>query len=251
MIAPAPPEGELSIVLFDLDDTLFAHREAVDAGITAHRATLDSATFAADDASEIRRWHELEEQHYHRYLTGEIDFLGQRRARARDFVAAYGIDLDEAASQRWYDGYYLGYEKAWALHEDALLCLDELRVAIPGVRFGLITNGELEYQAQKVEAVGLHPHIEHLVATGEVGITKPDARIFHHACTLFGVAPATAVYVGDRLHTDAIGAARAGLTGVWLDRLGSASQEELAAAAASGVAVIRTLHELAPLLSSH
>lgn len=243
------PSSTPSLVLFDLDDTLFAHREAVDLGITVHRATLDSARFATNDAAEVTRWHALEEQHYHRYLSGELDFLGQRRARAHDFVAAYGIELDEAASERWYNEYYLEYENAWALHDDALPCLDELRHTIPGVRFGLITNGELDYQAPKVMTVGLDPHIEHLISSGDLGITKPDARIFHHACEIFGVAPSCAAYIGDRLHTDAIGAARAGLTGVWVDRLGSATEEDVAAAAASGVIVIRTLRELASALT--
>ena len=32
--------GGIRVVLFDLDDTLFAHREAVEAGIAAHRAAL-------------------------------------------------------------------------------------------------------------------------------------------------------------------------------------------------------------------
>ncbi|MEO7350074.1 MAG: HAD family hydrolase [Terrimesophilobacter sp.] len=241
---------QLSLVLFDLDDTLFAHREAVDLGITAHRASLDSAAFDPDDASEIRRWHELEEQHYHRYLSGEIDFLGQRRARARDFVAAYGIDVDDAGAQRWYEEYYRDYERAWALHPDTLPCLDELRRTIPGVRFGLITNGERDYQTEKVEALGLTPHIEHLVTSGEFGITKPDARIFHHACALFDVAPVRAAYIGDRLHTDAIGAADAGLTGVWLDRRGSATETELAEAAASGVIVLHSLSELLTSLTA-
>lgn len=247
MVPHTPPP---SLVLFDLDDTLFAHRRAVDFGITAHRATLDSDNFAPDDATEIARWYALEEEHYHRYLSGELDFLGQRRARVRDFVAAYGITLNEAESERWYDDYYLDYENAWTLHDDALPCLEELRRTIPGVRFGLITNGELKYQAPKVEAVGLEPHMEHLIASGELGITKPDARIFHHACALFGIEPSSAAYIGDRLQTDAIGASRADLTGVWLDRPGTATVDELATAAASGVSVIRTLDDLPRILTS-
>ena len=38
--------------------------------------------------------------------------------------------------------------------------------------------------------------------------------------------------MGDRLRTDAIGAAEAGLLGVWIDRPGVATDAELAAAAA-------------------
>lgn len=72
-IPSAPP----SLVLFDLDDTLLEHRAAVDLGITVHRATLNTENFAPDDAAEVARWHELEEKHYHRYLSGERStFLG-------------------------------------------------------------------------------------------------------------------------------------------------------------------------------
>jgi putative hydrolase of the HAD superfamily len=50
---------------------------------------------------------------------------------------------------------------------------------------------------------------------------KPEPEIFLHACAVFGVAPNEAAYVGDRLVTDAGGAVRAGLTGVWLNRSGA------------------------------
>ncbi|TFB80858.1 HAD family hydrolase [Terrimesophilobacter mesophilus] len=238
-----------SLVLFDLDDTLFAHTEAVGLGVKAHRSALGGAFADADETAELARWHALEEEHYHRYLAGDIDFLEQRRARVRGFVAPYGIELDDVAADGWYGDYYLEYERAWALYDDTLPCLDALNEALPGVRFGVVTNGELDYQSLKVTAVGLDRLFEHLIASGELDFAKPDARIFEHACSVFGVEPGSAAYVGDRLHTDAIGAANAGLTGVWLDRAGTASAEDLAAATASGVAVIRTLTELPQLLS--
>ncbi|HEV7742471.1 MAG TPA: HAD family hydrolase [Pseudolysinimonas sp.] len=232
------------VVLFDLDDTVFAHRESVEAGIAAHRTTLGGALAAADRANEFARWNALEELHYHRYLTGELDFLQQRRERARGFLKPYGVQLDDAAADEWFDRYLVHYESTWTLHADTLPCLEALRPA----RFGVITNGSLPFQAAKIDGVGLSPWIEHVIASGEVGIAKPDPRIFHIACGVFEVEPAEAVYVGDRLHTDAIGAARAGLLGVWLDRPGVATRAELAEAAAEGVPVIRSLAELPALL---
>ncbi len=240
----------ISLVLFDLDDTLLAHSEAVGLGITAHRVGLGGAFADADDDAEITRWHELEELHYHRYLAGELDFLGHRRARVRDFVAPHGVELNDAGADAGYGNYYLEYEKAWALHCDALPCLDELRREIPAVRFGIITNGELEFQAPKIAAVGLDRYIEHTIASGGLDFAKPDAGIFQYACDQFNVSHAAAAYIGDRLYTDAIGAADAGLTGVWLDRAGTATADDLAAAAASGVHVIRTLADLPPLLAN-
>lgn len=238
-----------SVVLFDLDDTLFAHVQAVGRAVSAHRAALGGAIAEADEVAELVRWHALEEEHYHRYLAGELDFLGQRRARARDFVAPYGIELDDATAESWYSDYAIEYERAWTVHDDAVPCLVALRHAIPGVRCGVVTNGELEQQSRKVSVVGLDGYIDRVIASGELAYAKPDARIFDHACSVFGVGPASAAYVGDRLRTDAIAAANAGLTGVWLDRRGAATEEDLAMAAASGVDVIRTLAELAPLLA--
>lgn len=234
----------ITVALFDLDDTLFAHRRAVDSGIIAHLGGL-----VVDPAAEARRWHTLEEQHYPRYLSGELDFLGQRRTRSRALVEPYGIDLAaDAAADEWYDRYYLLYLKAWALHDDALPCLDTLDAA--EIRLGVITNGDPGFQAQKIGAVGLNELLEAVIASGSLGYAKPDPRIFAHACTVFGVAPTDAVYVGDRLRTDAIGAADAGLAGVWLDRSGTATADEIAAAAAAGVTVIRTLADVPALIES-
>lgn len=239
----------ISVMLFDLDDTLFAHRNATVAAIAAHRAALGGVFATADEKVAARRWNELEESQYHRYLAGELSYSGQRRARARAFVGDYGVLLEDAEADAWYDAYFLEYTKAWTLHDDALPCLDLL--AADGIRFGIITNGDLDFQTAKIERIGLTNRVEHVVTSGELGYAKPDARIFEHACGLFGVSPSSAAYVGDRLRSDAIGASAAGLTGVWLDRPGAATADELAEARDCGVRVIRTLAELPSAVGIH
>jgi putative hydrolase of the HAD superfamily len=230
----------VKVVLFDLDDTLFAHRESVANGITQYRRSLGGAIAAADASTAAHRWHELEEVHYHRYLSGELTFMEQRRERARIFAEDYGVLLEDHEADAWFDSYFLEYMRAWTLHDDTIACLD----AIAPLRIGIITNGDLTFQTAKIERIGLAPRIEHVITSGELGYAKPDPRIFEHACRVFGVQPSDAAYVGDRLQTDAIGAASAGLLGVWLDRSRAATPEQLAAAAASGVRVINGLVEL-------
>ncbi len=212
------------VVLFDLDDTLFAHRNAVAEGILRHLQMTGGVFGAAEPAAAITLWGALEEEHYHSYLAGRLDFQGQRRARARDFAAEHGVELGEAEAGAWFDAYFVHYQESWSLHSDAIECLDTLESA--GVRLGLITNGDLAFQRRKLQATGLESRFEHVIASGSVGVAKPDPAIFLHACELFGVAPASAAYVGDRLRTDAIGAAAAGLTGVWLDRRGASEAAE-------------------------
>lgn len=240
----------MPVVLFDLDDTLFQHSACVAAGVLAHRRAQAGPIAAADDAAELERWLALEEHHYHRYLGGEIGFLEQRRERARAFVAPHGIDLSaDADADAWFGEYLDEYRAVWSLHDDVLPALDTAAEAFPGVRFGIITNATLAFQMQKLAALDLVDRMEHVVASAEFGVAKPDPAIFLHACTKFGVEPADAIYVGDRLHTDAIGAASAGLVGVWLLREREAKPDEVTAAEASGVRTIGSLAELAGLLA--
>ena len=242
-----------ALVLFDLDDTLFAHRAAVAAGILGHVAAQGGRGAAADPHTVVALWNALEEQHYHAYLAGDLDFAGQRSARARDFAAAHGVALTDAEAGAWFEDYFVHYRAHWRLHEDALPCLDDLTRRIPGVRFGLITNGELAYQSVKLTDTGLAARVEHVITSAEFGLSKPRPEIFLHACALFGADPARSVYVGDRLRTDAIGAAAAGLTGVWLDRVGTAGppppEADLAEARALGVIRLTGLDALPALLA--
>lgn len=231
----------IEVVLFDLDDTLFAHSAAVAHGVRAHRKALG---LAGDDDAEFARWTALEEHHYHRYLRGELGYQEMRRARARAFVEPFGTDLtDDAVADDWFAGYIARYRTGWELCDDTLPALD----ALPQ-RLGIITNAELAFQLGKIEAMGILGQFEHVITSGEVGYAKPDARIFQAAVDRFGVAPSAAAYVGDRLHTDAIGAADAGLLGVWIARTG-ASPLDRAEAESRGVPVITSLAELPALLA--
>src|SRR5690349_10520583 len=112
--------------MFDLDDTLFAHRSAVETGIRRYAETLGKP-YGALEADELTAlWHDLEEEHYHSYLAGRLDFEGQRQARARDFAARHGVTLTPQQASAWFAAYFEHYVAAWTLHDDALPCLDAL-----------------------------------------------------------------------------------------------------------------------------
>ena len=71
--------------------------------------------------------------------------------------------------------------------------------------------------AQRVSSVadaGLAELLDVLVFSEEVGVAKPDPRIFQHALDELGVDPNDAMFVGDRLETDVQGAANLGMTTV-------------------------------------
>jgi putative hydrolase of the HAD superfamily len=221
----------IEVVLFDLDDTLMAHTRAVEEAVALAQSTAGGA-FAADDTTAVqRRWAELEEHHYTRYLTGELTYLGQRVARARDLLAPYDIAVTDDEALAWFERYLVGYRDAWRLFDDVLPALE----AMHGLRVGIITNGDLAFQTDKLRRIDLWDRLDltsvradgsideparqgRVIASGELGVTKPDPRIFHAAARAFGVEPAQCAYTGDRVRTDAVGAHDAGMLGIWLDR---------------------------------
>ncbi|HEX5146437.1 MAG TPA: HAD family hydrolase [Conexibacter sp.] len=228
----------LRALLFDLDGTLMDHEGARDAALVLHLPAAREAAIASE-------WNRLETLHYDEYAAGRISFREQRRRRVRGIHAALGQAApDDAAADAWFAAYLDRYREGWRAFDDVAPALAAVAAAHPDLALGVITNGEGEPQRAKLAAIGLADRFPVVVCSAELGVAKPDPRIFVHACERLGVAPSAAAYVGDRLDFDAHGAAGAGLRGIWLDRLGAA------AAAPAGVSTIATLHELSAALAA-
>lgn len=220
-------------VFFDVDDTL------VDFD-TAARAALSDVLGPEADYDE---WVGL--THYERFNRGELDFVTMRETRMADYLVLLGrgAEVDQAAEleARRFDALFDRY----ALFDDVLPCLSVLRA--DGLRLGLITNNEPSYQHTKIRRMGLDELVDTIVISGEIGIAKPDPRIFAYACAALDVDASAAMHVGDSLDADVIGALGAGLRGVWLDRRGR--RGSLTGETPAGASVVTGLGEVPGLLA--
>ena len=81
----------------------------------------------------------------------------------------------------------------------------------------VISNSEGRV-ARDIALAGLGHHFETVVDSHLVGVSKPDPRIFEIALERTGAEAARSVYVGDIYAIDVVGAKRAGLTPILLDR---------------------------------
>jgi HAD superfamily hydrolase (TIGR01549 family) len=202
----------IAAVLFDLDGTLLDHEAAAAEAVVRLFPDVDPAWL-------VPRWAELSEEAVDRYLAGELTLAGQRRTRITALARDLGLgDWDDDRADAWLGEFLALYQAAWRPFPDAAGALDVL--AARGLRLGVITNGDAEQQRLKIRRIGFAERLPLVVASSEAGSAKPAAGIFRTACAALGVEPGAAAYVGDRLITDAQGAAAAGLTGVWLDRGG-------------------------------
>jgi putative hydrolase of the HAD superfamily len=220
-------------VLFDVDDTLVDHAGASRAAIL-HRLREAGLPHGPDAA---QRWRELDEVHFGRFLAGELGFQEQRRARVRGIL---GEDLADDDADAWFAAYNERFESSWGCFDDVLAALAVIDAR--GLRVGVVTNLDTARQRHKLERVGLGDRFAVLVGLDTIGVGKPAAAVFRHACALLGTDPADTAFVGDRLDHDALGARDAGLLAIWLDRAGPDVDVP------AGVTRVRTLDELEKVL---
>lgn len=143
-----------------------------------------------------------------------------------------GIDGDATVlARRVYDEF--GKAERWRPYDDVLPAFERLRRR--GLRIGIISNWDARLVGL-MESLGASEFLDVVISSADVGLRKPDPRIFQLACSRVGVAPAEAAHVGDHAYADVLGASTAGMRAVLIDRHG--------AVAGDGPAPIRTLDEL-------
>lgn len=119
--------------------------------------------------------------------------------------------------------------------DDVLPALTALAARYPLLA---VSNGNAH-----VTRVGLGDFFAHSLSASDFGVAKPDARIFHAAAGMAGVAPAEVLHVGDDATMDVLGAMDAGMQAVWVNRMQHAWSHE-----AQPHHTVTDLNELAALL---
>ena len=85
-----------------------------------------------------------------------------------------------------------------------------------GIRLGVVTNGEVAFQAPKITQLAISRYLSTVVISEAVHVQKPDPRIFAHALAEVGCPARHTWFVGDDPRNDILGAAGVGLRAIWL-----------------------------------
>ena len=208
---------EIDTVLFDLDDTLHddstAYRTAVrrvaaDVAARYPDRRRDRCT-AATSPNANGFWKKLAQEH----LT--VPILDARRQMWSDALVSSGIARDDALAQKCADDYGSYRNDVLELSPGALELITALRER--GCKVGIVTNGFAATHHEKIDLLGLRPHIDGLFLADEMNMVKPDPEIFRLVCRTLGSEPERTAMVGDRYDRDVIGAGQVGLFTVLID----------------------------------
>ena len=120
-------------------------------------------------------------------------------------------------SQSFFDELYLRFAEpnCWHVYEDVIPTLTVLRER--GVRLAVISNWGVRLRPL-LGALNLADWFEGIHVSSEIGITKPDRRIFQNAINSFGLPASHILHVGDSEIEDYRGAQSSGMQTRWLCR---------------------------------
>lgn len=209
---------DIEWVWVDLDDTLWDFRENSRQllGHIYKERGLDR--WFPTTESWIESYEAYNQWLWREYAAARIsrEFLKADRFRKPLADAGCPTANEEGA---FLDGHYLerlGTMKA--LVNGATEMLDYLRAR--GYKIGILSNGFAGVQHSKLRETGLDRMVDLVVLSDDIGVTKPDHRIFDHAAALAEVPASRCVMIGDNPQTDIAGALSAGWEAIYFDRSG-------------------------------
>lgn len=194
-------------ILWDLDDTLYSRIAAARLTYPGMFRSLlyDNREDAfIEAAADFMIGHLVRDSMIH-----ESSF----QALIRQFPPDKPFDL--TACQEYYFDHIHEFAVAGA---EQVAVVKKLRAL--GIKTAIVTNvaaDRLPFQRNKIDTMGLTALFDVIVLSGEIGVHKPDRRVFDCATRQLGVANEDCVFVGDNPDGDITGAINAGMEAVWID----------------------------------
>lgn len=192
-------------LLFDADETLFSFDAFAGLQTMFRNHGVD---FTAQD---YVNYQQLNKPLWDAYQAGSINAAQLQRRR----FAAWAAELECSAEQLNAEFIAVMAQICQPL-EGARTLLQNARSS---VRIGIVTNGFTDLQQARLEQTKFAELVDLVVISEQVGVAKPDPKIFAYALQQMQQADRSRVLMtGDNPHSDIVGAQRSGLHACWLNQ---------------------------------
>ena len=209
------------LVLIDLDDTLFDYPKAEN---SAFRSTFEEMGFFKENRflknqnsekfyTEIKKEYEkINSQLWKDLEKGVVDKEELKIIRFEKIIKKFELEYD---SQKMSEIYLkkLG-EGIFPFEVTEKLC----KYLHSKYKVGIVTNGIKEVQYPRIQNSVIAKYIDKIIISDEIGVNKPDERIFEFAINYFGILDKSeVVMIGDSLEADIKGGINAGVDTCWVN----------------------------------
>lgn len=204
----------ISLILIDLDDCLWDATELSSYARTEALNAMIENGLDIDFHEGLKMLREVV-QEYGSNHSGHFNiFLKRLKSLGFDFSGVHE-DMLVAAAVIAYHRIKTQMIKPF---QDVIPFLTQVQNRFPDVKLAIITDGIPVKQFEKVFRLGLNGFFNEIIISDEIGIRKPNPRLFEYALSKMGVKPESAILVGDRLDNDIIPAKKVNIHTVLIHR---------------------------------
>lgn len=204
----------MKAILFDVDDTLYDQAQPIAAAyhlISQQPMDMGKLLLINTKYSCIL---------FEKARCQEVPMEQLYIERAKNNMSEFGITISDEEA-KLYQERYMQAQKEIYVSETMKKLLDFC--VEKGIFLGIITNGLSDHQREKIDTLKLDRWIkkEHMLVSSDVGVEKPDRRLFDWAKEHMGLGEIDAediLYIGDSFEKDIIGAKGAGWKTIWYNR---------------------------------
>jgi putative hydrolase of the HAD superfamily len=199
----------LRAVLFDWGGTLMQDEWSDEIALEGHRAGL--AALAHDGLPDAAAFTQYLREHEAELFPvageDEIDISQVMTGSFRE----HGVELADDDVRLFLHAAHKVWSSYYELADTAHALLEALRAR--GLKLALVSNtASPQWLLEPIlERQGIIDRVDAVVLSSEVGKRKPHPAIFERALSELGVEAREALFVGDRLDADVLGASRVGM----------------------------------------
>jgi len=191
--------SEYKAIIFDLDDTLIDRDNAVDVMFTV----IIKKCYSCVPSDKMLIDFKIYDNNGYSNKTIVLNTLFDK------YPPDYRIPSSEIR-----DFWDTNFPNCFSINPERL---SALKIIVENTNTAIITNGATQVQKAKIEKTGLDKIFDMVIISDEVGVSKPDPKIFNIALQNLNIKPEEALFVGDNLENDINGCQKAGLKGIWFN----------------------------------
>ncbi|HEM6404264.1 TPA: HAD family hydrolase [Streptococcus suis] len=201
----------MKALIFDVDDTLYDQIQPFERALERHfevaREQIEPLYLS------FRRY---ADEVFEATAIGKMSLKDSHIYRMKHALADFGYQVSDAtalAIQIDYDYFQGQIELSPVFPEIFSWCQAQ------GIAMGIITNGPYRHQLRKIRTMGLVNwfELEHVLISGQVGITKPNPAIFQLMEERLEMSGEDICYLGDSFENDVVGAKAANWKAIWFN----------------------------------
>jgi len=197
--------NSITDVFFDLDHTLWDFDKN---SMLAFKRVFSKHDIRLDIDSFIQVYEPINLEYWKKYREERVSKPELRRGRLMDTFSCFDLKYDNHFLDQLAESYIDELPLDNHLFNGAKSILEYLTHKYT---LHIITNGFDEVQHLKLVNSGINDHFTTITTSEEIGVKKPNPRIFHAALTKANSDASRSIMIGDSFEADILGAESVGM----------------------------------------